>query len=137
MLQQHQEDVNKQKITSPSSSSWISPLLVVPKKINASGKKKWRICVGFRKLNDVTIGDSYPLPNIQDILDQLGIARFSAALDCAGRYWQIRVAEGDKCKTAFSTRGHFEFERNALRIEISWCNFPTHDELYFIRFNRN
>jgi hypothetical protein len=43
------------------------PLLAVPRKLDASGKRKWRNCIDFRKLNEVTVGDSYPLPNIQDI----------------------------------------------------------------------
>jgi hypothetical protein len=57
----------KDDVITHSNSGWNFPLLVVPKKIDASGKKKWRICVDFRKLNEITIGDSYPLPNIQDI----------------------------------------------------------------------
>jgi hypothetical protein len=52
----------------PSKSKWNFPLVVVPKKMDASGKQKWRICIGFRKLNEASIGDSFPLPNIQDIL---------------------------------------------------------------------
>jgi hypothetical protein len=46
---------------------WNFPLLVVPKKMDASENKKWRICIDFRKLNKVIIRDGYPLPNIQDI----------------------------------------------------------------------
>ena len=45
---------------------------VVPKKIDASGKEKWRIVVDYRKLNDITIADKYPIPNMDDILDKLG-----------------------------------------------------------------
>jgi hypothetical protein len=56
----------------PSSSPWNSPILVIPKKTDASGKKKWRIVVDFRKLNDVTIGDSFPVPVISEILDAVG-----------------------------------------------------------------
>ena len=62
----HREEVQRQTdqmlrdgIIVPSSSPWNSPILVIPKKTDASGKKKWRICVDFRKLNDVTIGDCY------------------------------------------------------------------------------
>ena len=47
------------EIIQPSQSPWNFPILVVPKKMDASGKRKWRICVDFRRLN-VTIGDSYP-----------------------------------------------------------------------------
>ncbi|KAJ4426071.1 hypothetical protein ANN_26880 [Periplaneta americana] len=106
----HQDEVQKQvefmleqDIIKPSQSPWNFPLLVVPKKIDASGKRKWRICVDFRQLNNDTIGDSFPLPNIQDILDKLGRARYFSALDCASGYWQIPSAEEDQCKTAFST----------------------------------
>ena len=75
----HKDEVNKQidkmieqDIIQPSTSPWNSPIWVVPKKLDASGQRKWRIVIDYRKLNDVTIGDSYPLPNISDILDQLG-----------------------------------------------------------------
>ena len=54
-----------QKIIRNSSSPWNFPILMVPKKIDANEIKKWRMCTDYRKLNEVTIGDSYPLPNIQ------------------------------------------------------------------------
>jgi len=74
------EEVNR-KITKmlddiiirPSMSQWNAPLLVVSKKTDASGKQKLLIVVDFRKLNDLTIGDFFSLPNIPDILDQLGV----------------------------------------------------------------
>jgi hypothetical protein len=97
---------------------------VVPKKIDASGKKKWRICVDFRKLNEITIGDSYPLPNIQDILDKLGRARYFTALDCASGYLQVPIAEGDRHKTAFSTaNGHYEFKRMPFGLKSAPSTF--------------
>jgi hypothetical protein len=98
----------EEDIITPSNSGWNFPLLVVPKKLDASGKRKWRICIDFRKLNEITVGDSYPLPNIQDILDKLGRARYFTALDCAS----VPIAEEDRCKTAFSTAdGHFKYKR--------------------------
>jgi hypothetical protein len=57
-----------------SNSGWNSPLLEVTNKTDAPRERKWRICVGFRKLNEITVGDNYPLPNFQDILDKLGRA---------------------------------------------------------------
>jgi hypothetical protein len=67
----HKEEVYRQTeqmlrddIFVPSTSPWNSPILVVPKKADASGVKKWRIVIDFRKLNDVTIGDSFPIPVI-------------------------------------------------------------------------
>ena len=67
--EQHQSEVNNQVqqiledgIIQQSQSPWNFPILVIPKKLDASGKRKWRICVDFRKLNDVTVG--FPIPNI-------------------------------------------------------------------------
>ena len=114
----------EEDIIAPSSSGWNFPLLVVPKKLDASGKRKWRICVDFRKLNEITIGDSYPLPNIQDILDKLGRARYFTALDCASGYLQVPIAEEDRHKTAFSTaNGHFEFKRMPFGLKSAPSTF--------------
>jgi hypothetical protein len=52
-------------IITPSNSGWNFLLLIVPKKLDASGKRKWRTCIDFRKLNEITVGHIYPLPNIQ------------------------------------------------------------------------
>ena len=91
---------------------WNFPVVVVTKKVDASGHKKWTICVDFRKLYDITVGDSYALPNILDGVDKLRRARYFSALDCASSYWQIKLNENNKCKAAFSIReGHFEFNR--------------------------
>jgi hypothetical protein len=111
-------------IITPSNSGWNFPLIVVPKKMDASGKKKWRICVDFRKLNEIMIGDSYPIPNIQDILHKLGRARYFTALDCASGYLQVPIAEEDRHKTAFSTaNSHFEFKRMPFRLKSAPSTF--------------
>jgi len=94
--ERHKTEVNRQtqemirnKIIRTSISQWNAPLLVVPKKADASGKPKLRVVVDFRKLNDLTIGDSFPLPNITEILDQLGNAKYFTTLDLASGYHQI------------------------------------------------
>lgn len=56
----------------------------------------------LKKLNDRTIGDSFSIPNITDILDQLGNAKYFTTLDFASGYHQIAIAKKDKHKTAFS-----------------------------------
>ena len=73
----HQFEIKKQiqtmldqKIIRHSDSPWNFPILMVPKKLDASNVRKWRMCIDYRKLNNVTIGDSCPLPNIQEILDK-------------------------------------------------------------------
>jgi hypothetical protein len=115
----HKEEVNRQTeqmlrdgIIAPSTSPWNSPILVVPKKADASGVKKWRIVVDFRKLNDVTIGDSFPIPVISEVLDALGKSKYFSTIDCASGFHQILVKAVDQSKTAFSTsQGHYEYKR--------------------------
>jgi len=129
--EKHKKEVNSQitrmlddDIIRPSSSQWNAPLLVVPKKADASGKQKLRIVIDFRKLNDLTIGDSFPLPNITDILDQLGNAKYFSTLDLASGYHQIPMQEEHKRKTAFSTPyGHFEFNRMPFGLKNAPATF--------------
>jgi hypothetical protein len=118
------EEMLKQDIITPSQSPWNFPLLVVPKKADASGVRKWRICIDFRKFSEVTVGDSYPLPNIQDVLDKLGKSRYFSALDCASGHWQIPVAPEDQCKTAVYTQnGHFDFKRMLFGLKSAPATF--------------
>jgi hypothetical protein len=63
-------------IIDKSSSPWNSPLLIVPKKADVSGEVKWRLVVDFQKLNEKTVGNAYPLPDITEILDQLGQSKY-------------------------------------------------------------
>jgi hypothetical protein len=99
-------------IIEPSTSPWNSPILAIPKKKDASGRKKWRIVVDFRKLNEVTVGDSFPLPVITEILDALGNSKYFSTIDCASGFLQVPVRPEDQAKTAFSTReGHFHYKR--------------------------
>lgn len=61
-----------QGIIRASQSPYSSPVWVVPKKLDTSGQKKWRLVIDYRKLNEKTVDDRYPIPNITDILDKLG-----------------------------------------------------------------
>lgn len=101
-----------QGIIEESTSPWNSPLWVVPKKADASAKKKWRIVIDYRRLNDITIGDSFPLPNIVDILDQLGHSKYFSTIDLTSGFHQIKMDPEDSPKTAFSTpSGHYQYSR--------------------------
>lgn len=125
----HKEEVEKQindmlekEIIKPSNSPYNSPLWIVPKKTDASGKKKWRIVIDFRKLNDLTKQDSYPLPNIDEILDKLGKARYFSAFDLTSGFHQIPLEDKSRELTAFSSnQGHFEF----LRMPFGLKNAPA------------
>lgn len=109
------DQINKlleQDIIKHSHSPWSAPVFLVPKKLDASNKRKWRLVVDFRQLNEKTIKDRYPMPHINEILDKLGRAQYFSALDLASGYHQIEVDPKDRSKTAFSAvGGHFEFIR--------------------------
>jgi len=103
----HREEVRRRTyqmlrdgIIEHSTSHWISPILVIPKKEDASGKKKWRIVVDFRKLDEVTVGDSFPLPVISEILDTLGNSKYFSTIDCASGFLQVPVRSEGQVKTA-------------------------------------
>jgi hypothetical protein len=111
-------------IIAPSRSPWNSPILVIPKKADASGIKKWRIVVDFRKLNDVTVGDIFPIPVISEILDALGNSRYFSTIDCASGFHQILVRNDDRHKTAFSTtQGHYEYKRMPFGLKGAPSSF--------------
>ena len=111
-------------IISPSKSPWNAPILLVPKKADKEGNKKWRLVVDFRKLNDITVGDAYPLPNITDILDQIGKAKYFTTLDLANGFHQIPMSEGDKEKTAFSSPyGHYHYNRMPFGLKGAPATF--------------
>jgi transposase InsO family protein len=99
-------DVNVKKgFIRKSESPAGFPVMFVPKK-----NGKLRLCVDFRKLNDMTIKNRYPLPNISELRDRLAHAKIFTALDLRGAYNLIRMKEGEEWKTAFRTRyGHYEY----------------------------
>ncbi|KYB25117.1 Retrovirus-related Pol polyprotein from transposon 17.6-like Protein [Tribolium castaneum] len=112
----------KQGIIRPSDSPWSSPIWIVPKKLDASGQRKWRIVIDYRKLNEQTVEDRYPLPNINDILDKLGRSQYFSTIDLASGFHQIEVDPNDVQKTAFTVEnGHYEF----VRMPFGLKNAPS------------
>ncbi|CAK9821240.1 Retrovirus-related Pol polyprotein from transposon 17.6 [Anthophora retusa] len=112
------------KIIEPSDSPYNSPVWVVPKKSDASGKQKWRIVIDFRKLNELTDQDAYPLPDIDDILSQLGNPKFFSALDLSSGFHQIPMDENSKKYTSFSTpQGHYHYNRMLFGLKNAPATF--------------
>lgn len=80
--------------------------------------KRLRLVVDFRKLNDKTIEDKYPIPNIATILDLLGSAKYFSKLDLKSGYHQIEIDGADKHKIAFSTEhDHWQFLGMPFELE--------------------
>ena len=99
-----------------STSPWESPLVFVRKKDGII-----RPCVDYRRLNDVTVKDAYPLPKISDCLDSLGGARLFSTLDLQSRYWQTEVRKEDRPKTSVATRhGLWKY----VTMSMDLCNAP-------------
>ncbi|CAF4540750.1 unnamed protein product, partial [Didymodactylos carnosus] len=89
----------------PSTSPWSSPVLLVKKKDG-----DYRFVVDYRKLNNVTVKDSFPIPTIESTLKQLSGHSYFTKLDLKSGYFQIPIREDDKQKTAFiTTTGLWEF----------------------------
>lgn len=103
----------KEGIIRKSNSAYNSPVHVVNKKgLDEYGKQKLRMVIDFRKLNEKTIADKYPIPDISTILANLGSSRFFTTLDLKSGFHQIILEEKDREKTAFSiNNGKYEFNR--------------------------
>ena len=101
-----------------SESPYSSNVVIVRKKDGSI-----RFCVDFRKLNSRTIQDAYAIPRKEDSLHLLAGVKYFSKLDLRSGYWQVEVAEEDKCKTAFQagTLGFFEFNR----MPFGLCNAPA------------
>ena len=105
LVKDHINKMYQRDVIRPSNSSWASPILLVQKK-----NGKTRFCVDYRKLNEVSIKDAYPLPRMDDIFSVLGKASYYSTIDLTDAFWSIRVREEDIPKTAFITKyGLWEF----------------------------
>ncbi len=128
----------------PSSSAWSSPCLLVPKPDGSH-----RFCTDYRKVNAITKPDSFPLPLMEDCVDNVGLARFVTKLDLLKGYWQVPLTERAAEISAFVTPNNFfnytvmafglrnapaTFQRlmNTILGDVANCNNNklSSDELY-------
>ncbi len=100
-MMQAQTEVDRMRdldVIEASRSPWASPIVLIEKKDGGI-----RFCVDYRKLNEITVSDAYPLPRCDDLLGSLAGCSFFTALDMEAGYWQIPMSEESKSKTAFVT----------------------------------
>ena len=115
--QRQVDEMLEKKVIEPSSSPWASPIVLTKKKDGTS-----RFCIDYRRVNDVTLKDAYPLPRIDDTLDALAGSCWFSTLDLASGYWQVELDEEAKHKSAFAVRGGL-YQWNVMPFGL--CNAPS------------
>lgn len=107
----------KHNLAEPSTSPWASPCLLIPKPDGT-----FRFCTDYRKVNQVTVSDSYPLPLIEDIIDSIGCAKFISTVDLLKGYYQVGLTDRAKIISAFITPfGLFQY----LVMAFGFSNAPA------------
>ncbi|CAG2194672.1 Transposon Ty3-G Gag-Pol polyprotein,Transposon Ty3-I Gag-Pol polyprotein,Leucine-rich repeat-containing protein 43 [Mytilus edulis] len=118
-VDRHIDDMLERGVIEPADGPWSSGIVLVKKKDGTT-----RFCVDYRKVNDLTVKDAYPLPRIDDSLEQLSGNKWFSTLDLCSGYWQVEMAEKDRPKTAFaSRRGLFQFRQMPFGLACAPATF--------------
>uniref|UniRef100_A0A3B1JKD5 Gypsy retrotransposon integrase-like protein 1 n=1 Tax=Astyanax mexicanus TaxID=7994 RepID=A0A3B1JKD5_ASTMX len=116
-FKKHVQSLVDRGILEESCSPWASPAVIVIKKDGTV-----RFCCDYRRLNQVTCKDAYPLPRVEESLDALGNAQWFSTLDLTAGYFQVAVKDSDREKTAVTTPfGLFQWSR----MPFGLCNAPA------------
>jgi hypothetical protein len=106
-------------IIEPTNSPYASPVVLVKKR-----DKSWRFCADYRKLNAKTVFDPQPMPRVDDLVENVGNAKFISTLDLAKGYWQILLDEDAKRKSAFITPfGCYQFRVMPFGMQCAGATF--------------
>ena len=122
----------------PTSSPFCAPTMMVSKKQDESGEQQYRMVINYVELNKITIAPDFPLPNISTILELLGGAKVFSTLDLEAGFNQIRVAKGDRWKTAFrSLLGLYESKVMPFGLKGAPATFQANVNFYLRPFLGN
>ena len=108
------QKLEDERIISLSGSEWCNPVVMVRKSDGGH-----RLCIDFRKLNEVAKKDAYPMKNISEILDKLSSAKYISKIDLSQTFHQIPLAEESKELTAFPVPGKGLFHYNRMPFGLS------------------
>lgn len=115
----------KDGVNEPSVSLWSSPVVLIKK---SSGKYKF--CIDFWRLNQVTEKDAYPLPQINPILEKLRDAPYISTLDLRSEYWQVPLIEESKPLTAFRVPGKGLYQFKIMPFGLRSAGSTFHRLIY-------
>lgn len=118
-LREKLDEMIENDIIEECDSPWSAPVILVPK-----GDNDVRVCVDYRRLNEITKPDRYPLPRIDDLLHQAKAMPYMSTIDLQSGYWQILVQLKDQDKTSFvSPFGTFRFKRMPFGLRNAPATF--------------
>ena len=121
-LKEEIQILTRNGVIRPSKSPWASPIHIVTKSDNS-----YRLCGDYRRLNNITIHDAYPMPLINDVLTRLNTAKIFSTVDLAKAYHQIPVLPSDIEKTAIITPvGLYEYLRMPFGLRNASQTFQRH-----------
>ena len=131
-IREHVKTMLERGVIEPSVSAWSSPITLVPKRDDGS-----RFCVDYRKLNDVTVDDSYPIPSVDEALSILRGAKWFSIMDLDSCYWQIPMEETSKDKTTFICfMGSFAFNVMPFGLKNAPFSCMRTMDIVFGKYNR-